>query len=342
MVDVFLGEPWSDGEIMGLLLGAQVASRPVPGGIWVSLSDAQRVRCDVAGGALGHRLGEVAGGLALVPGSAEPAMPVAEGRFADRGVALEMLREAAAIIEERGVEAARAAAAFVAPRAWARRRGRQEASPVALRRPLGEGDVERLGVARPYAGFFAVEEQRLRHRRFDGAMSEVLVRAALVSGDAATVLPWDAGADTVLLIEQFRPGLAARHDPRPWCLEAIAGRCDGGESPEETVRREAVEEAGLTLGRLARIGGYYTSPGISSEYITGFVGEATLGDASNGVFGCADEHEDIRTLVVPRARAMAALAEGEVNNAPLMLSLQWLALNAERLRGEWDGSEARP
>ena len=77
-----------------------------------------------------------------------------------------------------------------------------------------------------------------------------------------------------------------------------------------------------------------TSPGIAAEYITAFVAEADLGRAG-GTHGLAEEHEDIRVLVVPLEAAMAALAAGEVRNAPLMLSLFWLDRNAARLRAAW-------
>ena len=136
----------------------------------------------------------------------------------------------------------------------------------------------------------------------------------------------------MLLIEQFRAGPHARRDPRPWCLETVAGRCDALEPPEATARREAREEAGLELGRLERIAAYYPSPGIVAEYITAFVGEADLGGAG-GVHGLPEEHEDIRALVVPLEAALAAVATGEINNAPLMLSLYWLGAQCRAARG---------
>ena len=71
-----------------------------------------------------------------------------------------------------------------------------------------------------------------------------------------------------------------------------------------------------------------------AEYITAFVGEADLGGAG-GLHGLAEEHEDIRALVVPLEAALAALAAGEINNAPLMLSLSGSTRNAERLRAAW-------
>ena len=219
-------------------------------------------------------------------------------------------------------------------RALGRSRAPAARLPVRLGLGLGVADVEPVERDFAYARYFGVEEHRLRHRRFDGAMSDVLGRAVFTSGDAVTVLPFDPHAGTVLLIEQFRAGPYARRDPRPWCLETVAGRCDRSEPPEQTARREAREEAGLELGRLERIASYYPSPGIMSEYITAFVGEADLSRAG-GTHGLVEEHEDIRSLVVPLAAALEATASGEVNNSPLLLSLFWLDRHAARLREAW-------
>lgn len=225
-------------------------------------------------------------------------------------------------------------------RALARARGRADRTPVRLRRDLSAtGDVEALDVEYPYARYFGVEEHRLRHRRFDGGMTGPVERAVFTSGDAVTVLPFDPARRLVLMIEQFRPGPHARKDPRPWCLEAVAGRCDPGEGPEATARREAVEEAGLTLGRVKRIAGYYTSPGTMAEHITAYVGEAAL-DGAEGVHGLDAEDEDIRAIVVPLAEALALVETGEVNNGPLLVALLWLAANADRLEAEWTGQPA--
>lgn len=209
------------------------------------------------------------------------------------------------------------------------RQNAAQGGPAALRRRPAPGDLVRAQDERLYAGFFVADALAYRHRRFDGAMSATLRREVLISGDAVTVLPWDPATDQVLLIEQVRAGLVARGDPNPWNLEVIAGLQDRAEGAEATARREAEEEAGLTLGRMVEIGGYYPSPGILSEYITGFIGEADLATHAEGVHGLASEDEDIRTLILPRSRAMALLDTGEARNAPLILSLMAL----ERLRG---------
>lgn len=204
--------------------------------------------------------------------------------------------------------------------------------PATLRHAAGAWDVAVASAAQPYAHYFAVEEYDLSFRRFDGTMSQTFNRAVFISGDAVVVLPYDLRRDRVLLIEQFRAGPHGRGDPQPWLIEAIAGRIDGGETPETSARREAVEEAGLTLGELHKVADYYPSPAAKAEYIYGFIGLCDLPETRGSIAGLAGEGEDIRSHIVPFARLMELVASGEVTNAPLLLCAYWLAAHRERLR----------
>jgi nudix-type nucleoside diphosphatase (YffH/AdpP family) len=196
----------------------------------------------------------------------------------------------------------------------------------------GTGEVAISAVRQAHAGFFGVEVRDLTHRRFDGSMSPVMTREAFVSGDAVTVLPYDTVRDRVLLIEQFRAGPLGRGDPLPWQLEAIAGRIDPGETPEDAARREAVEEAGLVLGQLEPVAEYYPSPGAMTEYIYSFVALCDLPDGVAGVFGAEEEAEDIKGHLLGFDALMAAVAGGEVANAPMILTALWLQRERGRLR----------
>ena len=189
----------------------------------------------------------------------------------------------------------------------------------------GAGDVNIEAQAEAYRAFFSVQDYDLCYRRFDGSLSPVLRRAAFVSGDAVTVLPYDAARDRLLLIEQFRVGPMARGDVNPWQFEAIAGRIDTGETVEAAARREAVEEAGLSLGALLAVARYYPTPGISSECLYSYVGLCDLPDGVAGVFGVAGEAEDIRGHLIGFEDAMEMAASGEIGNAPTLLTLFWLA-----------------
>jgi ADP-ribose pyrophosphatase len=208
-----------------------------------------------------------------------------------------------------------------------------QGGPATLRFAAAAGDVVVARRTMPYARFFAVEEYDLQFRRFDGDLSAPINRAVFVSGDAVTVLPYDPVRDRVLLIEQFRVGPLARGDTQPWLLEAIAGRIDGGETPEQAARREAVEEAGLALGPMEYVGGYYPSPGAKAEYLYSYIALTDLPDDTAGVFGLASETENIRGHLVGFDALMALVAQGEINNAPLLLSVLWLQRERARLRG---------
>ncbi|MGL5010691.1 MAG: NUDIX domain-containing protein, partial [Paracoccaceae bacterium] len=207
-----------------------------------------------------------------------------------------------------------------------------DGGPTALRHRNAPGDVQLAARRTPYAHFFAVEEYDLKFRRFDGSLSPQVTRAVFISGDAVTVLPYDPVRDMVLLIQQFRPGPYARGDAQPWSLEAIAGRIDPGETPEEAARREAVEEAGLTLGPMHFAHGYYPTPGAKAEYLYSYVALTDLPDGVEGVFGVEGEAEDIRGHRIPFVRLMDLVATGEVNNAPLLISALWLERERDALR----------
>jgi nudix-type nucleoside diphosphatase (YffH/AdpP family) len=253
----------------------------------------------------------------------------------DRGLAAEAAVEAMGWL---GTESA----AWVARR-WPMIRARAEARLAARARPaprlaaprMTRADVEIHDRTTPYRDYFNVDDYRISPRRFDNSRPAPVSRAAFVTADAVTVLPYDAARDLVLVVEQFRIGPFARGDLFPWVLEPVAGRCDANEPPEATARREAREEAGLALGALERIGGYYPSPGALSEFITSYIGQADLAPGAAGLHGLAAEHEDIRTRILPFAELEAAVLEDCAETAPLLVSVLWLGRHRARLRAAW-------
>lgn len=197
----------------------------------------------------------------------------------------------------------------------------------------GPQDIEIQEREQCFKGFYKVDRLRLRHRQFAGGMGPVLTRELFVRHDAVCVLPYDPQRDEVVLIEQFRVG-AMDAGVNPWLMELVAGLIDKDEEPEEVARREAVEEAGLTLGALWPISQYLPSPGGSNELVHLFVGRCDSSTAS-GIHGLEEEGEDIRVHVMPFEEALQAVRDGRINNAASMLALQWLALNRAEVRGLW-------
>ena len=184
-----------------------------------------------------------------------------------------------------------------------------------------------------FSGFYKLDRLRLRHRQFAGGMGPALSRELFVRHDAVCVLPYDPQRDCVVLIEQFRIG-ALDKSANPWLLELVAGLIDKDEQPEEVARREALEEANLALTSLWPITQYYPSPGGSDERVHLYVGRCDSNGAG-GVYGLAEEGEDIRVHVWPLEDALAAINDGRIDNAASIIALQWLALNRIEVRGLW-------
>lgn len=196
--------------------------------------------------------------------------------------------------------------------------------------PPGVEVVERRTV---FQGYFRVDRHRLRHKLFAGGMSAEITREVFERGHAAAVLPYDPIRDEVLLIEQFRPGALAA-GWHPWVIEPVAGIIEPGESLADVVQREAREEAATAIQDLVPIHHYLTSPGGTSETCALFCGRVNA-EGAGGVHGLAGENEDIRVMVVPFAEVLALLDGGRVNNALLIIALQWLALNRDKVRAKW-------
>jgi len=218
-------------------------------------------------------------------------------------------------------------------RAWSRVLARAPA-PAAVRSDPGIDAVRAKGVMRRHTGFFALDEILLDHATFAGGRSGPLRREGFVGMDAALVLPYDPATDRVLLVEQFRTGPFLRGDTRPWTLEPVAGLVDPGETPAETARREAMEEAGLTFDRLEPVIAGYPSPGATTEFFHCFIGICRLSDGEGPVAGgLPHEDEDIRVHVLDRTRAMDLVTSGEANVIPLVMLLLWAGANRQRLAG---------
>ena len=126
-----------------------------------------------------------------------------------------------------------------------------------------------------YNGYMRV--QRVRVRLPDGA--EVW-REVERHGDAVAVLPYDSQRRCALTVRLFR--LPAFELLRQSALEeACAGMIDGADADEASAaRREALEELGVRLGDLARIGRCWSSPGVSAERVSLFVAPYSVADRS--------------------------------------------------------------
>jgi ADP-ribose pyrophosphatase len=198
---------------------------------------------------------------------------------------------------------------------------------------FGAQDVRLLESKVAYQGHFVLRKLTLQHRCFKGGWSEPLVRELFERGDAVGVLPYNPVDDSVVLIEQFRPG-AIRGDASPWMLELIAGVVEPGEDDLDVVHREAMEEAGCEVSELVPIASFVPSAGACSEQVRLFCGRVSSA-AIGGIRGLQDEGEDILVHSVLREDALRMVAEDRIPNGHTLIALQWLQIHGDSLRERW-------
>src|SRR5262245_30096196 len=189
--------------------------------------------------------------------------------------------------------------------------------------------VEVISSRRLLDDFFKVDEAQLRFERHNGTMSGVVRRLNFERGDSAAALIVNPKKRTVYLVEQFMyPTL---EKVGGWVTTVAAGMIDAGETPEQTIRREILEEAGFEAERIEPIATFFVSPGGSSERIVLFwvlVSEAARKSAGGGV---ASENEDIKVIETPLDEFLARLSSGGLTDAKTIIAGYWLKDNLARL-----------
>jgi ADP-ribose pyrophosphatase len=149
-------------------------------------------------------------------------------------------------------------------------------------------------------------------------------RDIVVHPGAVVVAPLDA-AGRLLLVTQYRlPAGGA-------LLELPAGTLDldkgGFEDPLAAAHRELEEETGYRAGSMERIGGFWSAPGFSTEYLTLYLA-TDLRPADEDRLS-PDEDEDLRLLRLPWRDAVAAVEAGVIEDAKSIAGILMLARRLE-------------
>ncbi len=147
------------------------------------------------------------------------------------------------------------------------------------------------------------------HDRAEHPSGAVLDRRIVKNPPAAVMLARDPDK-RVLLIRQYRL------PPRESLWELPAGRCDAGEDPLETAKRELIEETGYRAARWRKLLEFYPAPGFSSELMHAFLAEElTPGDAE------PEPYEVIETQWQRWPQALDMVRRGEIRDAKTIAAL---------------------
>ena len=134
-------------------------------------------------------------------------------------------------------------------------------------------------------------------------------REIIEHSDCITVVPVD-NEDRVLLVRQFRKPVEKE------LLEIPAGGIEAGETPADAVRRELQEETGFYPNKLEDLGGFYASPGYSTEYLYLFLATDLVPRRLE-----AEDTDEIEVVRVPVNDIPNLIDSGEICDAKSVAAL---------------------
>ncbi len=147
------------------------------------------------------------------------------------------------------------------------------------------------------------------HDRAEHPSGAALDRKIVKNAPSAVMLARDHDK-RVLLIRQYRL------PPRQKLWELPAGRCDTGEDPLETAKRELIEETGYRAASWRKMLEFYPAPGFASELMHAFLAEdLTPGDTK------PEPYEVIEAQWYPWPEALDMVRQGVIRDAKTIATL---------------------
>ncbi|EKN3946381.1 GDP-mannose pyrophosphatase NudK [Yersinia enterocolitica] len=158
----------------------------------------------------------------------------------------------------------------------------------------------------------------------DNGTSVQQIREVYDRGNGATILLYNRPNGTVLLIKQFRMPTYVNGNPDGMLLETCAGLLDN-DSPEECIRREAMEETGYQVDNVQKLFEAYMSPGGVTEIVHFFAAEYHVAQKVTDDVGVEDEV--IEVVELPFTEAIAMIADGRIKDGKTIMLLQYAQIH---------------
>ncbi len=175
-----------------------------------------------------------------------------------------------------------------------------------------------------YSGFFSLNKYEFIHQKHDGNWTNKVQREIFSGAHVSTLLPYDPIKEEIILIQQFRAGVISRYD-EDYLYEIVAGIIDNNESPEQTAKRECLEETGCEVNKIIPIQSYFPAPGSSESYYHLYLGYINSFHGER-IKGLESENENIlvKAFKVDQVRKM--LKDKRIINGLTLVALQWFFL----------------
>lgn len=143
-----------------------------------------------------------------------------------------------------------------------------------------------------------------------------VARREIVSTRGGVVIVPVTSHNEVRLVKQFRAGVEG------WVIELPAGSLESGEDPDLAAPRELLEETGDQATTWHKLGGFYSAPGILTEYLHLYLATHLTAGPNQLEF---DEHIEVLTL--PWAEVISMIGRGEIEDAKTIAGVMLAGLH---------------
>ncbi len=144
-------------------------------------------------------------------------------------------------------------------------------------------------------------------------------REIVEHSDCIAVVAVDA-RDNILLVKQFRKAVEKE------LLEIPAGGIEPGENTVAAVEREMREETGLLPRKIEPLGGFYSTPGYTTEYLYLFLATDLVPMPLT-----AEDTAEINLVTIPKDHIPYMIVSGEICDSKSISGLlRYLFINGSR------------
>jgi nudix-type nucleoside diphosphatase (YffH/AdpP family) len=172
--------------------------------------------------------------------------------------------------------------------------------------------------------WYTLNNYNFDYQREDGSW-ETQQRESYDCGDGAAILLYNRERKTVILTRQFRIPTYVNGNDDGMMVEVCAGLLEEL-SPEECIKKEALEETGYKINEVQQVMVTFMCPGSVTQKLYLFMAayDSHMKVAKGG--GALDETENIEVLEFSFTKALDMISNGEIKDAKSIMLLQHAAL----------------
>ncbi|MBI50446.1 MAG: ADP-ribose pyrophosphatase [Chloroflexi bacterium] len=164
---------------------------------------------------------------------------------------------------------------------------------------LNSEPINILQTEKPFSGKII----NVRVDKISDENKKTIIREVVEHKPAVAIVPID-DEDNVIMVRQYR------HPASLNLLEIPAGIIENDEEPDAAALRELQEEIGYTSTNIRLLGGFWSSPGFTDEYMYGYLARNLVESHLP-----ADEDEEISVEKIPINKIQKLIKLGEIQDA---------------------------